>query len=81
MGNLNILDKWFVFDVLKVLSYVGTVAFVCLAALIIQFSKPLYSFIDVLLILAVGIIFGAVLTEARKRISDYVKKQSNPSDK
>jgi len=77
---LNILDKWFVFDILKVSSYLGIVAFVCLVALIIQFSKPLYSFIDVLLILAVGMILGAVFTEARKRISDYVKKQSRPPD-
>jgi len=77
---MNTLDKWFVFDMLKVLSLASIVASVCSVALVIQLSKPVYSFTDVLLILAIGIIFGAVLTEARKRASDYVKRQSYPPD-
>jgi hypothetical protein len=73
---LDIFTKWFVIDLLKLLSRFGIVIFFFVAVMTFQLFRPAYSFIDILLILAVGMIMGAGYIEAQKWISTYLEKQS-----
>jgi glucose uptake protein GlcU len=76
---LNILDKWFIIDLLKLLSRVGVLIVVSVATVVIQLLRPVYGFVDILLILAVGMILGAVYIEVQKRASEYLDRQSKPA--
>jgi glucose uptake protein GlcU len=76
---LNILDKWFIIDLLKLLSRVGVLIVVSVATVVIQLLRPVYGFVDILLILAVGMILGAVYIEVQKRVSEYLDRQSKPA--
>jgi glucose uptake protein GlcU len=76
---LNILDKWFIIDLLKLLSRVGVLIVVSVATVVIQLLRPVYGFVDILLILAVGMVLGAVYIEVQKRVSVYLDRQSKPA--
>lgn len=75
---MNILNKWFIIDLVKLLSRAGVVIIISATTVIIQFVKPAYGFIDILLILAVGMILGATYTTVQKRASEYLDEQSKP---
>jgi len=75
---LDILKKWFIIDLVKLVSRVGVVVVVALATLVIQLLKPAYGFVDILPILAVGMILGAAYIEIQRRVSDYLDNQSKP---
>lgn len=76
---MNILDKWFIIDLLKLLSRVGVLIVVSVATVVIQLLRPVYGFVDILLILAVGMVLGAVYIEVQKRVSVYLDRQSKPA--
>ena len=73
---MKIITKWFVIDVLKLISRIGIAVAIFVAVITIQVFRPTYSFIDTLLILAVGMILGASYIQIRERVSDYSDKQS-----
>jgi len=73
---LKIITKWFVIDVLKLISRIGIAVAIFVAVITIQVFRPTYSFIDTLLILAVGMILGASYIQIQERVSDYSDKQS-----
>jgi hypothetical protein len=75
---LDILNKWFIIDLLKLVSRVGVVVVVFVATMAIQLLRPAYAFVDILLILAVGIILGATYIEVQKWVSNYLDKQAKP---
>jgi vancomycin permeability regulator SanA len=73
---LKIITKWFVIDVLKLISCIGIAVAIFVAVITIQVFRPTYSFVDTLLILAVGMILGASYIQIQERASDYFDKQS-----
>jgi len=73
---LKIITKWFVIDVLKLISRIGIAVAIFVVAITIQVFRPAYSFIDTLLILAVGMILGASYIRIQERASEYFDKQS-----
>jgi hypothetical protein len=75
---MKILDKWLVIDMLKIFSRVGIIFLIAAVTVIIQFFRSSYGFIDVLFILAVGMILGAVYLEGTRRVSDYLDRISTP---
>jgi uncharacterized membrane protein YbhN (UPF0104 family) len=75
---LDIFKKWFIIDLVKLVSRVGVVVVVAVATLVIQLLKPAYGFVDILLILAVGMILGTAYIEVQRWVSDYLDKQSKP---
>jgi len=75
--KLDIFTRWFVIDLLKLLSRVGIVIVVFVAVVAIQLFRPGYSFVDVLLILAIGTILGAAYVEVQRWTTDYLEKQSS----
>ena len=74
---MDTFTRWFVIDLLKLLSRVGIVIVVFVAVVAIQLFRPAYSFVDVLLILAVGMILGAAYIEVQSWALDYLEKQSS----
>jgi hypothetical protein len=75
---MKILDKWLVIDMLKILSRIGIVFLIATVAVIIQFFRSSFGFFDVLFILAVGMILGAIYLEGTRKISDYLERVSTP---
>lgn len=73
---MRTVTKWFVVDTLKLVSTFGMVIMLAAAVLVIQSLKPTLEFLDVLLIVATGMILGASYLEVRKQISDYLKDQN-----
>lgn len=73
---MRTVTKWFVVDTLKLVSTFGMVIMLVAAVLVIQSLKPTLEFLDVLLIVATGMILGASYLEVRKQISDYLKDQN-----
>ena len=73
---MKIITKWFVIDVLKLISCIGIAVAIFVAVITIQVFRPTYSFVDTLLILAVGMILGASYIQIQERASDYFDKQS-----
>jgi uncharacterized protein YacL len=73
---LKVITKWFVIDVLKLISRLGIAVAIFVAVLAIQLFRPAYNFVDTLLILAVGMILGAAYLQIQERASDYFDKQS-----
>jgi hypothetical protein len=78
---MKILGKRLVIDILKILSRVGIIFLIASVTVIIQFFRSSYGFIDVLFILAVGMILGAVYLEGTRKISDYLERISTPEPK
>lgn len=76
---MDVFKRWFFIDLLKLLSRVGIVIVVFVAVVAIQLFRPAYSFVDVLLMLAVGMILGAAYIEVQRWASDYLEKQSKPT--
>ena len=76
---MDTFTRWFVIDLLKLLSRFGIVIVFFAVVVSVQIIRPAYSFVDVLLILAVGMILGAAYIEVQKRASDYLEKQSKPA--
>jgi ABC-type transport system involved in cytochrome bd biosynthesis fused ATPase/permease subunit len=75
---MDILDKWLVNDVVKIMSFVGMIIAIAAVAAVIQFFRPPLGFTDALVILAVGMIIGTFYIKAGERLSDYFEKTSRP---
>jgi len=73
---LKIITRWFVIDVLKLISRIGIAVAIFVAVITIQVFRPAYSFVDTLLILAIGMILGASYMQIQERASDYSDRQS-----
>jgi hypothetical protein len=79
---LDIFAKWFAIDLLKLLSRVGIVIVFFVVVVIIEQIRPVYGFVDILVILAVGMLLGVVYIEVQRWASGYFdkwQKQSEPS--
>lgn len=76
MLEMRTVTKWFVVDTLRLVSTFGMVMMLAVAVLVIQNLRPAYEFLDVLVIVASGMVLGALYLEARKRISSYLKNQN-----
>jgi hypothetical protein len=74
--DLDIFTRWFVIDLLKLVSRFGIVIVFFVAVMVLQLFRPAYSFVDILLILAVGMMMGAGYIEGQHWISKYLEKQS-----
>ena len=74
---MRIMTRWFLIDLLKLLSRFGIAIAIFVAVFMIQLLRPAYGFIDILFILAVGMILGASYIEIQKYASAYVDKKSN----
>ena len=73
---MRIITKWFIIDMLKLVSRFGIAIGIFVAVVGIQFFRPTYNFVDTLIILAIGMILGASYIEIQKHASDYLDKQS-----
>jgi uncharacterized membrane protein len=74
---LNIFQKY---SLAKMLFRVGVLAAVALAVSAVRFYKPAYDAIDTLVILAIGMMLGAVYVQSRDRISKhFARKGKEPS--
>jgi hypothetical protein len=78
--KLDIFAKWFVIDLLKLLSRVGIVIVFFLVVVIIETVRPAYGFVDILVILAVGMLVGVVYIEVQRWASGYSDKWQKQSE-
>jgi hypothetical protein len=78
-NELKVITKWFVIDLLKLISRLGIAVAIFIAVLAIRLFRPAYSFIDTLLILVVGMILGVAYLQIQGRASGYFDKQSKPA--
>jgi hypothetical protein len=79
VGKLDIFAKWFVIDLLKLLSRVGVLIVFFLAVLITVQVRPVYGFVDILVILAVGMLLGVAYIEVQRWASGYFDKWQKQS--
>jgi hypothetical protein len=75
---MDIHDKWLVIDVAKILSFVGMIIIIGTMAAFIQLFRPTLGFVDAMMILAVGMIVGAVYVKTSERLADYFEEISRP---
>jgi hypothetical protein len=78
---LDIFAKWFVIDLLKLLSRFGIMIVFFVAVVIIWQVRPAYGFVDILVMLAVGMLLGAVYMEVQRRASGYFDKWQKQSER
>ena len=52
---------------------VGWVAVLSIASLLIHYYNPVYSFLDALFILVIGMILGAIYVEANRQVAEHMK--------
>jgi hypothetical protein len=79
--KLDIFAKWFVIDLLKLLSRVGIMIVFFVVVVIIGQVRPAYGFVDILVILAVGMILGVVYIEVQRWASGYFDKWQKQSER
>ena len=77
---MDIFAKWFVIDLLKLLSRVGIMIVFFVVVVIIGQVKPAYGFVDILVILAVGMLLGVVYIEVQRWASGYFDKWQKQSE-
>jgi hypothetical protein len=77
---LDIFAKWFVIDLLKLLSRVGIIIVFFVVVVIIEQIRPAYGFVDILVILAVGMSLGVVYIEVQRWASGYFGKWQKQSE-
>jgi NhaP-type Na+/H+ or K+/H+ antiporter len=77
---MDIFAKWFVIDLLKLLSHVGIVIVFFVVVVIIEQVRPVYGFVDILVILAVGMLLGVVYTEVQKWATGHFDKWQKQSE-
>ena len=77
---MDIFAKWFVIDLLKLLSHVGIIIVLFVVVVIIETVRPAYGFVDILVILAVGMSLGVVYIEVQRWASGYFGKWQKQSE-
>jgi hypothetical protein len=77
---MDIFAKWFVIDLLKLLSHVGIMIVFFVVVVIIGQVRPAYGFVDILVILAVGMSLGVVYIEVQRWASGYFGKWQKQSE-
>jgi hypothetical protein len=77
---MDIFAKWFVIDLLKLLSHVGIMIVFFVLVVIIEQIRPAYGFVDILVILAVGMSLGVVYIEVQRWASGYSDKWQKQSE-
>jgi glucose uptake protein GlcU len=64
-----------------VMSRVGVLVLVLLSVISIRFFRPLYDTVDVIVILAVGMILGAVYVRSQEKISENFERKLEEIEK
>ena len=76
---MNLYQKYIL---AKISFIVGVAAVIVVAISVIHSYRPSYDVIDVLTILAVGMILGAVYSESQNRVGDYfIRKQTQETQR
>ena len=63
------------------LARVGVLALLIPAVLLLQFYKPSYSTVDVIVMLAIGMILGAVYVESQEKLAKHYTRRSDETGK